>query len=174
MNTVGVIDFQIGLEERISKIYGMIANLFSLETPTDAEWVTLWRELSVDEQNHASLLSIEKTFLQTGTHVKKPIEIGREIQQTFEAMLTRCEARVQSKISRKDAMKILKELENSEVNKLFSSLLKVTDSKVLSHLADFSRTHIEHDRRIQAAVEKYGENEHSVPNKMGGKEAEHV
>lgn len=57
MNTAGVIDFQIGLEERISKIYGMIGKQFSTESPEDAEWVTLWRELSVDEQNHASLLS---------------------------------------------------------------------------------------------------------------------
>lgn len=149
MNTEGVIDFQIGLEDRISKIYEMIAKQLSRESPKDAEWAALWKKLSVDEQNHASLLSIEKTFLQTGTHVKKPIEIGPEVLEEFDALLSRCEARIQSGITRTDAIEILTALEDSDVNKLFSALLKATDSKVLSHLADFSRAHIGYNRHIQ-------------------------
>jgi len=166
VNTEGVIDFQISLEERISRVYREIAD----QSPEDTEWAALWRELSADEGKHASLLAIEKMFLQNGTRFKRPIEIDPEVEKALNGLLSNCERRVRSGMTQKDAVEILAALEASEVNKLFSTILKATDSKVLSRLADSSRAHLEHDRHIQAAMERYGGSEHPVTAEMNGQD----
>ncbi len=157
MNTEGAIDFQILLEKRIGKIYRKIAEQFEYKTEADAKWIAFWELLSADEKDHAALLAIEKGFLQSGTRISKPKEIEPEVRREFETLLTDCENRIHAGITQKESIEILKALENSELNNTFTSLLDATDSKVLSHLAHFSRAHADHDHRIQAAIQQYGQ-----------------
>ncbi|MFQ5949589.1 MAG: hypothetical protein ACE5J1_02760 [Nitrospiria bacterium] len=77
MNTEGVLDFQIRLEERVSHIYQDIADQLSSEIDHLTDCVTFWKKLAGDEANHASLLSIEKTFLQSGARVKEEVAVDQ-------------------------------------------------------------------------------------------------
>lgn len=156
MNTECAIDFQISLEKRIGRIYRKIADQFPCETEEDVEWIAFWKGLSSDEKDHAALLVIEKRFLQSGTRIERPIAIGSEMQEVFDTLLTKCEDLVHAGITQGEAIEILEALESSEVNETFGSLLKATDSKVLNHLANFSRAHALHDYHIQEAIQKYG------------------
>lgn len=155
MNTEGALDFQIGLEERISRIYQDIAEQFSSGSDHDTEWVALWRELARDEVSYASLLSVEKTFLQSGTRVKDEVEIDPGVRKELDRLLSWCESQVRPGLTKEEAVKILGTLEGSDVNQIFFSLLKATDSKVLSRLPDFSHQHEVHERRIQKVVQRY-------------------
>lgn len=155
MGIQGILDFQVGAEERISRIYQGIAHHFSEGLERDTEWVTFWKALAVDETQHAALLSIEKEFLQTGVRVDQSVEVDRSTRRKLDLLLTRCEERIGSGVTGAEAIEILLALEASEVNGIFASLLKATDSKVLTYFAAFSQAHKEHERRIEEGVRKF-------------------
>ena len=58
----GLLDFQIRMEERISRIYRQIAGHAS---GPDTKWAVFWERLAMDEANHAALLFLEKEFLRS-------------------------------------------------------------------------------------------------------------
>ncbi|MFQ5779314.1 MAG: hypothetical protein ACE5HN_00845 [Nitrospiria bacterium] len=155
MNTEGVLDFQIRLEEQVSHIYQGIADQFLSDIGHETEWITFWKELAGDEANHASLLSIEKTFLQSGARFKEEVEVDPKVRAELDRLLSQCEKRVRSGMTEKDAIKVMDTLERSEFNQIFSSLLRAINSRVLNHFGDFSKVYKEHERRIQQAIRKY-------------------
>ncbi|MFQ5588551.1 MAG: hypothetical protein ACE5F7_06900 [Nitrospiria bacterium] len=171
MNTEGSIDFQRSLEVRIAGIYQKIADQFSDLDEEDPEWVAFWEALAKDEKDHAAFLKIEKRFLHSGIRVEKQIAIDPEMQRELDTLITACEARIDDGITHKDAINILTLLETSEASKTFSSLLKATNSKVLNHLADFSRAHSLHEHRVREALQKYGGDFSREKIKEGRKEA---
>lgn len=154
METEAALDFQIGLEERIGRIYGKIASGFSSSPDHNEGRIAFWEQLARDEAAHASLLSIEKEFLQSGVRIKKPVQIDPHTQEALETLLSECEGRIGPGMAEKDAIEILVSLEESEVNKIFSLLLEATDSKVLTRFTAFSSAHKEHERRVLEGVKR--------------------
>lgn len=155
MNIQSLLDFQIGIEERISRIYQSIAHHFSEGLERDTEWIAFWKALAVDEAQHAALLSIEKEFLETGVRAEKPVALDPATRKELDLLLTRCEERIGSGVTEAEAIEILSALETSEVNEIFASLLEATDSKVLTYFSVFSQAHREHERRIEDGINKY-------------------
>lgn len=155
MNIQSLLDFQIGIEERTSRIYQSIAHHFSEGLERDTEWVAFWKALAVDEARHATLLSIEKEFLQSGVRVNKPVTVDPATRKRLDLLLTRCEERIRSGVTEAEAIEILSELETSEANRIFIFLLKAIDSKVLTRFSAFSQAHREHEKRIQDGIKKY-------------------
>ncbi|MFQ5543612.1 MAG: hypothetical protein ACE5FY_04575 [Nitrospiria bacterium] len=151
MNTEKVLNFQIEFERRISRIYERIAEQFSSRSDQDPKWSLFWKELSLDEEDHAALLSIEKALLQTGTRVKIPVEIDGETIENLERLLIECEKQVSKDLTNEEAIQILKRLENYD-NRLFSSLLKATDSKLLSRFISLSRRYKAHEKRVREGL----------------------
>ena len=154
METQAALDFQIGLEERIGRIYGKIASEFSSSPDHDEGRIAFWEQLARDEAVHASLLSIEKEFLQNGIRIRKPVQIELHTQEALEILLSECEGRIGPGITENEVIEILVSLEASEVNKIFSSLLEATDSKVLTRFASFSSAHKDHEWRVLEGVKK--------------------
>jgi len=149
MNTEGTLDFQIGFERRISQIYEAIAAQF-LSEGGRAEEVEMWKKLARDEVGHAELLAIEKTLLQTGIHLKKPVEMDEKTRERAERLLALCEEKIEEGLSREKAVQILKLLERYD--RLFISLLSATDSKLLSQFLSLSSRYKAHERRVREGL----------------------
>jgi len=153
MNTAGTLDFQIGFEKRISKIYAAIAAQFSSQAGFKAEEVEMWKKLARDEAGHATLLTIEKSLLQTGIRLKKPVEIDQKMKERAEHLLALCEEKISGGVTRGKAIQILKLLERYD--QLFTSLLAATDSKLLSQFLSLSRRYKAHERRVREGLRIY-------------------
>lgn len=156
MRTESLIDFQISLERRISRIYRKISKHFLSESEVGQDWIDFWGQLALDEARHASILGLEKKFLHSGSHIKTPVHIDPKIKEGMDVLLTECEERIAAGITQKEAIQMLVTLENSEDKKTFSSLLKATDSKVLGYFADYSKSIIDHEQHVLALVKRYG------------------
>ncbi len=154
MNTEGTLDYQIALEKRIARLYEGIASQFSSAENLHPEQATLWQNLARDEFDHAALLSIEKALLQTGTRVKKQVEIDPETRKKLEDLLADCEQKISLGISEAEAFEMLGAIESYD-ERLFKSLLKATDSKLLSRFASLSRSYKAHKARVKAGLKRY-------------------
>lgn len=158
MNIEKAFDFQIGIEERISKIYQSIqsiAHQFSAGLDHDTEeGVAFWKELAMDESNHAALLSAVKGLLQADVRAGRGVEIDPKTREELDLLLSGCEERIHPGITEKEAFQILVTVETSEANRLFFSLLKATDSKVVAYFAVFSQALKRHEERIQQGILK--------------------
>lgn len=157
MNIEKALDFQIGIEERISKIYQSIAGLasqFSGGSDHDTEGrVAFWKDLAMDESHHAALLSTEKELLQTGVRARRVVEIDPRTREELELLLSSCEEKIHPGMTEKEAFQILVTVEASD-NRLFYSLLKAADSKVVAYFAVFSQALKRHEERIQQGILK--------------------
>ncbi len=153
MNTEGTLDYQIGLEKRIAHIYDRIANQFlsAEDNNQKRKRAALWKNLARDESDHATLLSIEKALLQTGVRVKKPVEMNREMREELDLLLTECDQKVAHGVTEAEAVEILMSIESYD-NRFFKSLLKATDSKLLSRFATLSRSFKAHEARVQEGL----------------------
>ncbi len=154
MNTEGTLDYQIGLEKRIAHIYEQIATQVLSFGGNHQERTALWENLAQDESDHAALLLIEKALLQTGTRVKKPVEIDLETRKEIDQLLAECDQKIADGVSEAEALEILVSIEACD-NRLFKSLLKATDSKVLSRFIFLSRSYKAHEARVQKGLDIY-------------------
>jgi len=154
MNTEGTLDYQIGLEKRIAHIYEQIATQLVSFGGKHQERTDFWEHLAQDESDHAKLLSIEKALLQTGTRVKKPVEIDSDTREGIEQLLAECEQKVADGVSEAEALEILVSIEACD-KRLFKPLLKATDSKLLSRFVFLSRSYKAHEVRVQKGLAIY-------------------
>ena len=150
MNTEGTLDFQIGFEKRIAKIYEAIAEQFASKADFKSEEAEIWKNLARDEAKHAALLSIEKSLLQTGLRVKKPVEVDQKTKGRIEHLLSVCEEKISGGVTREKAAQILKLLERYD--RLFTSLLTATDSKLLSQFLALSTQYKAHESRVREGL----------------------
>lgn len=154
MNTEGTLDYQIELEKRIARIYGEIATQVLSFGGNYQERTALWENLAQDESDHATLLSIEKALLQTGARVKKPVEMDPDTREEIDQLLSDCERKIKQGISEAEALDILVSIEACD-NRIFKSLLKATDSKLLSRFVFLSRSYKAHEARVQKGLDIY-------------------
>jgi rubrerythrin len=153
INIQGLLDFQIRMEKRISRIYRRIAGYLS---GPDPKWAAFWERLAVDEENHAILLSLEKEFLQSGVHLQRPVEIDPQTLEEFDLLLQKCEEKIGPGLTRKEVIGILVSIETSEVDsKIFSSLLGATDSKVLAQFTSIFKAHQEYIKWVLEETRKF-------------------
>lgn len=165
----GLLDFQIRMEELISRIYRRIAGHFS---GPDTKWATFWERLAMDEENHATLLSLEKEFLRSGVHLQNPVEIDPQTLEEFDLLLQICEQKIGPGLMRREAIAILVSIETSEVDsKIFSSLLKATDSKVLAQFAAMFKSHLEY---VQWELEEIRRSDQSTEGRIENDDPSHL
>lgn len=151
-----LIEAMIGVETRLSRLYGRLA----LHFPNDPQVAAIWHTLSTDESQHALNLTVLRAMAQVGAKAPGSLSWNSAAVEEALAKLGEYERRVESgPVSLVEALTIAVALEASEIDVVYHVLLDAFDRPLPEVLTRFSASTEEHLNRLVAAVDRLGRDE---------------
>lgn len=139
------------IEKLVSKVYFRFSHLFI----SDVELRDFWWQMAKDEEQHASILIACKALVDNYEHETVDPGIGREKADQLMEKMNSYLSRGTTSISVDEAFKIALEIESSELDAIYSELLKSCGpdiAKTMEHVgvpASIQR------RKLSAAVLRF-------------------
>ncbi len=134
MNVVALLRRCEAIESGAGKIYRLLAERFA----ADAEISALFAELAADERTHAKKLATWREFLEHQEPDRHPFATGYEQSvRELEELLDRLRQRARAAATDEQALAIALELESSELDAIYTTLLQ---SSPLSRFPDLKET----------------------------------
>jgi rubrerythrin len=122
------------IETGAARLYRALSRRF----PQDGELARFFTELAADERGHAKKLGTWRRFLEYRDPSRRPSATGyEESVAELEALLLRLRERVHGVSSAEDALRLALELESSELDAIYSTILQ---SSPLARFADVQET----------------------------------
>ncbi len=109
-----------GLERLVSKVYFRFSHLFLHH----GELRDFWWQMARDEEQHACILLACKAIVENFQENPVNPEIGKEKAEQLKGQITSCLGKGMPSISLEEAFKIALEIECSELDAIYSELLK--------------------------------------------------
>jgi rubrerythrin len=132
------------LERRAGQIYGRFAERFS-QTPGAADF---FARLADDESRHAELLELCGTAAESGRWDQAQFTPWRHVVPSLEQYLDDFEHRSERVQDLREALRLVLELESSDLNHVFLGVVAASDSDFVRALDVFWHTSREHTHRI--------------------------
>lgn len=153
MDVGQLIETMIGVETRLARLYGRLAQHFA----NDPQVAAIWHTLSTDESQHAFNLTVLRAMAQVGAQTPgTPSWNSRAVEEAL-AKLGEYERRVESgPVSLAEALTMAVALETSEIDVVYHALLDAFDRPLPEVLARLSAGTEEHLNRLVAAVDRLG------------------
>jgi rubrerythrin len=133
-----VVERCIKLELRAKRIYEMLAQRFS--DPTKGFFQALARQ----EQAHAQLLELCRTAAEQSRWNARHFDPWRDAVPRLEQQMREAEMSVDSVHSSEEALRLVIEIESSEVNQVFQSIVAVSDSDFVKVVRAFQNATSQH------------------------------
>jgi rubrerythrin len=142
----------IGLELRAAILYDRLANKF-IGRPEAARF--FWR-LAIEEREHADLLDLCRSAAALGTWDPQSSREFSLWTPRLEEKMDEAETIARGTSDLTDALRLVLEIESSEVNRLFRGIVEASRCAFVKHLRPFNEAVVEHIdgiRRDVAALE---------------------
>jgi rubrerythrin len=131
----------IGLELRAARIYESLARRFAQPGSVKGFFATLARQ----EKEHAELLDICRAAAGRGEWEAKHFDPWRDAVPALEEQMREAESRAESLDRLSDALRLVIQLESSEINRVYSEIMAASESDFVKRLRVFDgagRKHI--------------------------------
>ena len=158
MNISEVFDAAIDIEKRLSNLYHKLSNLFR----DNSEVYNFWMKIADHEKSHCETLTLSKgckswdkplTRQKNKTSVDvtdiTTLERLNVVIKDFERILKK------ENVSLQDALNMLLEIENSEINHIYKKLVHISGFQFQHKPEDSNRSIYEHMKIINAFAKKY-------------------
>jgi hypothetical protein len=123
----------IGLELRAKRIYAFLADVLD-----DKDAVRrFFTYLAVQEQHHADLLNIVQAVVMRSGWKANRFNPWQDYLPRLEQQMTEAEAAVREIASVDDALRLVIQIESSEVNRVFDAALAASDAAFVKRLGPF-------------------------------------
>lgn len=136
----------IGLELRAARVYESLARRFGQLDSAEAFFATLARQ----EKDHAELLGLCRAAARRGEWDAKHFDPWRDAVPALEEQLREAESRAESLDRLSDALRLVIQLEASEINRVYSGIVAASDSdfvRTMRVFCDAGREHISYVSR---------------------------
>jgi len=159
---MGVVRFlrrAAGVEEAAGKIYDTLAGRFT----DDALLHQFWSNMAADERKHGKKLGTWRQLLKHGPTTEEPdlADFGKAMGD-IERLTRRLAARAAIATTADDAFSIALELESSELDVIYTTLLQSSPMARFPDLADTRRAEIgRHHEALLEMVRARSQNEHN-------------
>ena len=133
----------IGLELRAARIYASLARRFGDLDSVERFFTTLARQ----EEHHAELLGLCRAAAARGQWDAKHFDPWRDAVPGLEEQMREAESRAESLERLSDALRLVIQLEASEINRVYSGIVAASDSdfvRTMRVFHDAGREHIEY------------------------------
>jgi hypothetical protein len=130
----------VGLESQLSQIYTLLATHFSTSTPVHA----FLTDLAEQEQAHADLLEVCWAALSRGHWQAKYVRPLEDLVSLLGEHLRAVMTSLETIDSVDDALRLVIKLESSDINQVFLSVTKATDSAFIKKLGVFRNSVAKH------------------------------
>ena len=162
MNILKAYDTAIDTEKRLSNLYYRLSNLFNNNT----EIHNFWTSIADHEKSHCETLTLSKGYLLwSHPSVKQAVKqenifsLNRSEITGLEGlnlMIRDYERRFKKKIpSLQGALGVLLKIENSELNRLYNRLIRLSGVKLPQKPENAPRSIQEHEKVIKAFIDKH-------------------
>lgn len=158
MNVFDVFDIAIGIEKRLSNMYYKFSSLFKDST----EIHNFWIGIASHEKLHAETLTMSKAYLQWDhpslKHKDKPLVHFSDVKEleSLGAITKEYDSKTRKqRLSLQDAIELLLNIENSELNHIYNRLVHVSGIRLSQKPEAVHKTIYEHVKFIKTFMDKH-------------------
>ncbi|MBI5192856.1 MAG: hypothetical protein HZA08_05380 [Nitrospirae bacterium] len=158
MNVFEIFDVAIGIEKRLSNMYYKFSSLFRDSTEIHNFWVGI----ASHEKLHSETLTMCKAYLQWNhpslKHKDKPLIHFSDVKEleSLDSITKEYDSKIRKhRPSLQDALELLLNIENSELNHIYNRLVHVSGIKLSQKPESVQKTIYEHIRFIKTFMDKH-------------------
>jgi len=138
----------IQLELRAEKIFEIMA----LKFPEHPDVEQFFRTLAAQELDHAHLLQLCRAAAGRGRWIERHFDPWRDVVPRLEDRMREAELSSDALSTPKEALRLVIEIESSEINRVFRGVVQATDSDFVRRLRAFQEATTEHLKFICQGV----------------------
>lgn len=158
MNVFEIFDVAIGIEKRLSNMYYKFSSLFK----DNREIHNFWVGIANHERIHAETLTMSKGYLKWNhpalTHKDVPIVHISDIKEleSLDSITKNYEKKTRKdRLSLQDTLELLLNIENSELNHIYTRLVHISGIKLSQKPENVHKTIYEHMKLIKSVIGKH-------------------
>ena len=140
-----------GIERLVSKVYFRFSHLFLHH----GELRDFWWQMARDEEQHACILLACKAIVENFQENPVNPEIGKEKAEQLKGQINSCLGKGMPSISLEEAFKIALEIECSELDAIYSELLKSCGPEVAKTMEHVGVPASVQRRKLASAVHRF-------------------